>query len=331
MGHQILEHDNIAWVQEPPWHKLGVGVPKHMTASEAIVLAKLDWPVKKHRLYFKHEGHMQLVEQNFALVREDIGLPLSIVGDNYVPVQNKQAFDFVDDILGDPNGPFIEVAGSLNNGRVVWILVNLNMVIGICNADYIKTYLLFVNRNTGKHATECFRTRVRVVCNNTLEIANASTDVKYRHRHIRQIQKEDASIVREMLNISLEETVSLTEIFGKFAETPASSDEVESFINDEVLPYPKPCTEIGTKRINSHRLDVKYLINNGCNNQVAKGTWWPVYNGIVEWADWVKPAPKGDSKKATSMGAEDARMHSIWFGPIAEFKQDVFRKVLAHV
>ena len=49
---------------------------------------------------------------------------LGVVGDRYQVVQNKQCFDFLDTVVDDSEATF-ETAGSLNEGRIVWMLLNL--------------------------------------------------------------------------------------------------------------------------------------------------------------------------------------------------------------
>jgi hypothetical protein len=46
MAHDLL-HDNMAYVGEVPWHRLGKRVPGDVTAENMIVAAGLNWKVKK--------------------------------------------------------------------------------------------------------------------------------------------------------------------------------------------------------------------------------------------------------------------------------------------
>ena len=132
-------------VREKPWHGLGVVVEEAPSSEEALRLAGLDWRVVQKSLY-----------TNSGLV------------DGYKVVQNTEAFAFTDNLLGE--GVKYETAGSLQGGRKVWILARLPREY-IMSGERITPYLVFSNTHDGLGAVKVAITPVRVVCNNTLNLA----------------------------------------------------------------------------------------------------------------------------------------------------------------
>lgn len=82
---------------DPPWHGLGTLLNQPATAAEAIKAARLDWDVVKVPLHVKAGDAYREIPHRFAVMRNDKagdpGAPvLGIVGSEYVPLQNREAF-----------------------------------------------------------------------------------------------------------------------------------------------------------------------------------------------------------------------------------------------
>ena len=101
---------------ETPWHKLGVVTPDVLTAQEAITTAGLDWLVDLKPIYFTDQvQEMQNVADKFAVVRQTDDKCYGVVGNRYTPVQNLDAFNFMDNLVDSGDAKY-ETAGSLNGG-----------------------------------------------------------------------------------------------------------------------------------------------------------------------------------------------------------------------
>jgi hypothetical protein len=92
------------------------------TASEAIQSANLDWKVVKLPLF---AGSKRIaVPDRFAVVRRTGDLiqktdpVLGVVSNEYTPLQNRQAFQFFDPIVGQ-DAAIYHTAGALGNGERV--------------------------------------------------------------------------------------------------------------------------------------------------------------------------------------------------------------------
>src|SRR5687767_4047024 len=133
MAHNINYNDKTGKhsffsVQEKPWHGLGQIVKDYPTSAEAIKHAGLDYTVEKRKLFtFDNEnqnGNSDTdiiipeveVPNFFATIRIDTDQVLGVVGKDYQIIQNVDAFNFFDAIVGG-DGIQYETAGALGKGE----------------------------------------------------------------------------------------------------------------------------------------------------------------------------------------------------------------------
>lgn len=156
--------ESLFSVREVPWHGLGTILEDAPTSKDAIVAAGLDWNVRKDPIYVESGDEIKGFK---ATIRETDGAVLGIVSNKYRVVQNSEAFQFTDNLIGE--GATYETAGSLQGGKRVWLLAKLEgtKVAG----DAVDPYLVFSNSFDGSGAIKVALTPVRVVCNNTLRAA----------------------------------------------------------------------------------------------------------------------------------------------------------------
>ncbi|MCI8890182.1 MAG: DUF945 domain-containing protein [Eubacterium sp.] len=157
--------ESMFYTREKPWHGLGVRIQEAPTSEKALWLAGLDWKVLQKDIYT--EGRIQVPGYK-ANVRDSDGQVLGVVTDRYRVVQNREAFAFTDALLG--KGVRYETAGSLQKGKKVWMLARLPKEY-IITGERISPYLVFSNTHDGSGAVRVAVTPIRVVCNNTLNLA----------------------------------------------------------------------------------------------------------------------------------------------------------------
>ena len=159
---------NVEWMfsgnNETPWHGIGEIVAGTLSSEEAIKVAKLDWEVIPKPIYdeFGREISGYKVNQQSTDNKN-----LGIVTDRYKIVQNKDAFAFTDELLGQ--GVRYETAGSLASGKRVWMLARMEGT--VIAEEKIDPYLVFTNSHDGTGAIRVAITPIRVVCQNTLNLA----------------------------------------------------------------------------------------------------------------------------------------------------------------
>ena len=178
-------------VREKPWHGLGKIVMEAPTSKDALQLAGLDWNVVQEPIYTEFK---EVVEGYKANVRDSDRKVLGVVSDRYKVVQNADAFSFTDELLG--KGVRYETAGSLQEGKKVWLLARLprEYIIG---GERISPYLVFSNTHDGSGSVKVAITPVRVVCNNTLNLALSTANRSFSMIHTGNIQDK----IQEASNI----------------------------------------------------------------------------------------------------------------------------------
>lgn len=203
--------ESLFYVRETPWHGQGIRVEDAPTSEEAIRLAGLDWTVDQQKIYLADGTE---VKGNYANVRSSDNKPLGIVGDRYKIVQNTDAFAFTDALLGE--GVRYETAGSLKDGRVIWLLARMPEQIEILG-DKVDPYMVFTNTHDGSGAVRVCMTPVRVVCNNTLNAAMRGAKRVWSARHTGSVTNklDDARETLQFANQYLQETKNTFEELHK--------------------------------------------------------------------------------------------------------------------
>jgi phage/plasmid-like protein (TIGR03299 family) len=157
--------ESMFYVRETPWHGLGTRVMEAPASKEALELAGLNWKVIQEPIYTDTKEEITGYKAN---VRDSDRKVLGVVTDRYKVIQNEEAFAFTDALLGE--GVRYETAGSLQEGKRVWILARLSSEY-IITGERISPYLVFSNTHDGSGAVKVAVTPIRVVCNNTLNLA----------------------------------------------------------------------------------------------------------------------------------------------------------------
>ncbi len=172
----LTQTDSMFSVREVPWHGLGAVLDcPPATIAEAIERSGLGWQVEREPIAVDR-GDAATVDEwwlprceeisgYYATVRQDTREVLGIVGERYRIVQNQDAFEFVDQLLG--SAMHFETAGSLHGGRRIWVLARLPEHVEI-GGDPVRPYVLLMNSHDGSTAVIAATTPVRVVCQNTL-------------------------------------------------------------------------------------------------------------------------------------------------------------------
>lgn len=202
----------------PVWHGLGVLIAEAPTSKEAIKIAGLDWRVDMMPIYDQFGNELSGYKVN---TRSTDGKPLGIVTDRYKVVQNEEAFAFTDALLGE--GVRYETAGSLASGKRVWMLARLE---GTTLAEEkIDPYLVFTNAHDGTGAVRVAITPVRVVCQNTLNLAlgGASRHWSCAHKGDIQGKIEDAKYTLQNADRYME---ALEEEFGELKLKTVTDEQV---------------------------------------------------------------------------------------------------------
>ncbi len=149
MVHNLAETNGrtaMMYTGESPWHRLGTKLDNPATAEEAIIAAGLDYDVMLADL--QTTGGLAVPHRK-AVIRSDNYSVLGVVGNNYLPIQNKECFTFLDSVVADGALRY-HTAGALGKGERIWLLAKLPDQIRIKNSeDVTDKYLLLSNSHDG--------------------------------------------------------------------------------------------------------------------------------------------------------------------------------------
>lgn len=262
-----------------PWHGIGTVITGTPTSDEAIRLAKLDWDVIQLPVYA--QGDIQCAGY-WANVRSDTNEALGIVKDRYKVLQNREAFSFVDDIMSEGGGDVrYETAGSLYNGRRVFMVTRLpNMTIA---GDAVENYLFFTTSHDGSGSFMAGISNVRVVCNNTLQLAMKTATRSWKCRHTESIQgKRDEA--KQSLGLAVK----------YMGESKALAEEMARKLINEEQFFRNLFDKSNYKEKNSEELVLRVHDIYHKKDDLAnfRGTAWGMYNAVADFLSNGEPLRK---------------------------------------
>ena len=297
MAHLV---ETMAYAGQVPWHGLGEKVPADLSPIQMMQKAGVDWEVNKVPTYANVNG-IDVPTGTNALIRStDNRILAPMVGDDWNPVQNEEAFNFFNEYCaaGDME---MHTAGSLADGKIVWALAKINESFDVLSGDQVDSYLLFSNPHQYGKSLNVRFTPIRVVCNNTLTLSLNSTsknEVKLNHR-----RAFDPDMVKQQLGIAHEKFEMYKEVAQFLSKKRISKTDMIQYFN-EVFPVAN-----STKREVKEYAELSRTAKTafdavetqpGAN--FAEGSWWQALNAVTFTTDHLLGR------------SADTRMQSAWFG-----------------
>jgi len=296
---------SMFYVGDPPWHRLGTKLDNPATALQAIEAAGLNWEVTKQPIYAGHMEPRHQIDNLFAMMPGNrLNKPscpvFGIVSGSYTPLQNCEAFEFFDPIVGK-GAAIYHTAGALGNGERIWILAKLPSDIHVIGGDISHKYLLLSNSHDGQGSVQIKFTPIRVVCQNTLTMAlRRGPTIRVSHTRDLHERLKNAERTLGLINRRFED---IGTSFRAMTRVKMSSERLSEYLN---LVFPNPPDPENTRtieRIRRNRAFAEHLFANGKGTEIrgVAGTLWAAYNGVTEFIDHRGPS-------------HSKHLDSIWFG-----------------
>jgi len=284
--HGIMENDFMfSGRGEVPWHGLGAVLDGVLTSEQAIKAAKLTWKVEQIPVFAA--GNWAAPIPGFvANMRDDTKEVLGIVGDKYCVAQNEEVFAFADTLIGTNKVKCTyETAGSLFNGRRVFMLVNMpkSRIVG----DEYQPYVCLSNAHDGSSCLQVFLTGIRVVCNNTLSAALSSAKRKISIRHLSCMEDRKEEALKTMGAASKyyhELEVFASELAGKKVNIVK--------VLDNLFPASRVMSSRQVKANKEVKDLIKQILHQKDDLQNFKGTAWGAYQAIADYRSNAEPKRK---------------------------------------
>lgn len=182
-------------INGPAWHGLGNVIPGGLSDTDAVLKAGgLDWIVEKRPMMYgdrvidpstgEERSILREVPNSFTTVRTDTGASLGVVGNIYTPLQNHEAYEMLEELIG--LGMVCESAGSMGGGSRVFVTAEIPTTAivdpnGI--ADETRQFLAILNSHDGKTPLTAVVTPWRILCANTHRFALRDAKYKWTIRH----------------------------------------------------------------------------------------------------------------------------------------------------
>lgn len=282
-------------VRQPAWHGLATVLDDYPGREEAMRLAGHDFRVIEVPVATATPntiGGLDYtdVEGWKALRKDTDGGLLNIVRDTYTVVQNDVLWDVVDAIVEQPNVRY-ETAGVLKGGAVLWVLAWLDEPVEVPGDNSaVYPYIATSTTHDGSGGVIARTTSVRIVCMNTLAIAEAEARKSGREFHFRHTSKvhERIDAAKAVLKGVREDFASVIETFRDLAETSITEVQRERFIT-EFIPSP-PETLISdrvARNIEEARDAVRTILNSPTQATTA-GTAYGLVQAGIEYLDHLR-------------------------------------------
>lgn len=321
MAHELASSNDMAFVGDTPWHGLGNRLPKNQPLEVWQKAAGMDWDIKQTEVLFNSasgDGNNMLnLRSNpdaTVLFRSDTHAPLSVVSKRYKVVQPKEVLGFYRDLVS-VGGFELETAGVLKGGKKLWALAKTGQETILAGGDKVKAYLLLATSCDGSLATTAQFTSIRVVCNNTLQMAVGESKGAIRVPHSTTF---DPTAVKHELGLGMTSwDIFLTSIKA-LSNRPVNKFEAMSYLVNVLGDASLPLNE----QPNQKAIQTVYGLysgeGKGSKMTSANGTAWGLVNGITEFVDVHRRAR-----------SQDNRLDSAWFGQGAQIKQRAYEAAMA--
>ncbi|MDN7902120.1 DUF932 domain-containing protein [Burkholderia cepacia] len=311
----------MAFAGETPWHGLGQQVQPNAPIEQWRRDAGLEWSIERRPVRFDTTedgaGEPGKLDGHDVLVRSDNKKGLSVVTKKYRVVQPDSVLGFFRG-LTEHAGFQIETAGSLREGRMIWVLANTGLQEQIVPGDKVKGYLLLATSYDGSIATTATYTSTRVVCNNTLRLAlNRDLESQIRIRHDSEF---DPDLVKSQLGLLADQSWSnFVTRMKTLSGAKMGSTEAGIVLAGVLAQHQAPTASTAVTETRGYK-KIMELFNGsgrGAEMQGVRNTAWGLVNAVTQYVDF-------ERKAHTSA----TRLNNAWFGTGARLKDDVVTELL---
>ena len=310
----------MAYYGEVPWHGMGTRVPKGVASEEMIRAAGMDWSVELRPARGAKKINRKGEYSRYEVVRlprpgyDEDEVLFGVVSRRYQVLQNTEAFEFFDPVVGDRKAYF-ETAGALGEGERIWVMAKMPDSMEIVPGDECQKYLLLSNTHSGNGSVIVKFTSVRVVCQNTLMLAMDDGQKAYRVRHSKSMRFK-LNELAAFLAITRAVFSEAEACFRRLAEVQMTKDRLETYF-ESVFPRTDLQKKNGEKPERWGALGEMFEGRPDLQLRGVHGTLWAAYNAVTRFEDYKQP--KQDEQ-------QEQRLERTWFGGGANIKLKALAK-----
>jgi len=225
---------------------------------------------------------------------------LGVVHPQFNLLQNREGAEVFDAIFGRGERVY-HTGGYLGAGEVVWLLARLPETITLAGEDIVEPYILYSNSHDGSRSIDFRLTTVRVVCQNTLNLALSATD---RSKTFKRNHSAGYSRIKEEFEGFFKFTINALKLVqGQFEGLSRARCEDSAFQQFVELMFPlpkaptseKPALQKTYETLEKQALDCRkgviqrWLRANDTEPIAVRGTWWGALNSVTAFVDHEMP------------------------------------------
>jgi phage/plasmid-like protein (TIGR03299 family) len=287
--------------RELPW-SLGKNLNGTANIDEALKMAELNWEVIQQPVAFQTPDKKFIVVENRLMnVRSTDLKPLGIVGKSYQILQNRDAFNFANDLLGE--GVTFEAAGSAKGGKRVWLLAKLPEGYKVLD-DKIDPFFCLNNSFDTVTGIMGAVTPVRVHCSNILDFTFKNAKRVWKIYHNKQAHKK-LEEARNTLNLTRLYYQTLENQASKLGDIKVKYDQLVA----ELFPYDSDSGQLTIRTMDEKRTQL-YACLEAPDLKPYKGTAWAFVNAVSDMLTHAEPGRKVKDLK----GWKENRMLDVMDG-----------------
>lgn len=255
MAHMIMENDTMFSAgRVKPWHYAETHekvklIQEAPNSREALIAAGLDWEVLQSDTYMENGIIIPGVKTNYRVLKNGDISPLGVVSSKYKIVQNTEAFEFTDSLIGETENGEVryETAGSLCNGKRTWLLAK--MPTKKILDDDVEPYMCFTNSFDGTGAIRIAMTPVRVVCWNTMNLALSTAKRQWSTKHVGDMKSklEEAKLCLQLADTYM---TNLDIEAERLANATLYKEQIDEILS-ELFPIEDDASETKKRNVQS--------------------------------------------------------------------------------
>jgi phage/plasmid-like protein (TIGR03299 family) len=273
--------------------------------------------------------------EGWSIVRTDRNAELGVVGPSYKPLQNRDAFRALVPLL-DNGVAKLDTGGTLRGGADAWLsarfdLSRLGPVVQEVFGDEIIPYAVIRCNHVGRRETSAMVTPVRIVCANTLGMAEdgATKDTEISVKHVGDVEVKILEAADKLFGGLVTRYEAVAAQYKMLKAVELDMDIFRRTVLDVVAPDPRknkrfnPEARMAELVVERHEAKVREATRLWTQGKGHTGdhSAWEAYNGAVEMLDHnVELYP-------TKAGVY--RTQSALDGVIGTMKQEVLNRLVA--
>ncbi|MDT5024173.1 MAG: hypothetical protein QOE61_599 [Micromonosporaceae bacterium] len=311
----------------PAWHELGNVIPGGTSDIDQVLkLGGIDFEVIRRPVLYQNSlgGPTIVLPDQFVTVRQDTGAGLGVVGARYEVFQNRDIFEFLQDLVASDEVVW-ESAGALRDGRRVFVCLRLPETVTIDAEgvnDQIMPYIAAINSHDGSSLAQVVATPWRIECGNTERFAVRDAHTRWGVRHTRNARDRVAE-ARRTLGLSVRYFAAFAAEEEVLAQTEVTIAEFRQVV-EELWSAPEEDAPKRTQTHHRNRLDTLTGLY-GSNSERLGRTAYAAERAITEYSDWKTPIRPTGSLRGRDLAA---RATAVLEGSNDDIKSRAHRQLL---